>query len=196
MGKLFYIMGKSSTGKDTLYEALRNDPSLPLRQLVMYTTRPIRADETDGKEYVFVDEAAADALLRAGKVIEMRAYETVHGIWRYFTVDDARTDLAHFSYLAIGTLESYAKLKAYYGADRVVPIYLEVSDENRLRRALERECKSQNRKFEEMCRRFLADQADFSEEKLQAAGIGRRFANDGDCASCVREVARFIRAQM
>ncbi|MDO4344227.1 MAG: guanylate kinase [Eubacteriales bacterium] len=193
MGKIFYIMGKSSTGKDTIFEKVAENPELNLKHLVMYTTRPIRAKEKDGREYYFVDDDAAAKLQRQGKVIEMRSYQTMHGVWKYFTVDDEHTDLEHNDYIAIGTLESYAKLKEYYGADRIVPIYIEVDDGNRLERALKREKKPQNRKFEEMCRRFLADAEDFSEENLRKAGIDRRFANDNDREECMREVEEFIR---
>lgn len=194
MGKLFYIMGKSSAGKDTIFDAMIHNKELALHNLVMYTTRPIREKEEDGKEYYFVDDAAADELLRQGKVIEMRSYDTVYGIWRYFTVDDEHTDLERYNYLAIGTLESFAKLKEHYGADKVIPIYVEVDDENRLLRAFKRECKPQNRKFDEMCRRYLADQEDFSEDKLQNAGITKRFSNDGGREECMCEVERFIRS--
>lgn len=194
MGKLFYIMGKSSTGKDTIFREMMNDRELDLKKLTMYTTRPIREKEENGREYYFVDDATADRLADEGKVIEMRTYHTVHGIWRYFTVDDENTDLEHDNYIAIGTLESYAKLRDYYGADKVIPVYIEVDDGNRLERALKRERKPQNRKFEEMCRRFLADAADFSEEKLAQAGITRRFNNDNDRVECMQEVADFIRA--
>lgn len=196
MGKIFYIMGKSSTGKDTIFKELMEKEELALHNLIMYTTRPIRAKEENGREYYFVDDACADELLRRGKVIEMRSYDTVHGVWRYFTVDDEHTDPDRFNYLAIGTLESFAKLREYYGADRVIPIYIEVSDENRLQRAFKRECKPQNRRFDEMCRRYLADMADFSEENLQRAGIVRRFSNDGDHGECTQEVEAFIRGCM
>lgn len=192
MGKIFYIMGKSSTGKDTIFKEVAGRQELGLRNLVMYTTRPIREKETDGVEYHFVTEAEAEELQRQGKIIELRAYHTVHGIWKYFTVDDEHTDLEHHDYIAIGTLESYVKLKEYYGDEKVVPIYIEVDDGSRLERALKRERKPQNRKFEEMCRRFLADAADFSEENLQKAGITRRFYNDNDREECMQEVADFI----
>lgn len=192
MGRLFYIIGKSSTGKDTIYKTLIDKEELHLRALVMYTTRPIREKEENGREYYFVDDAAADELLRQGKVIEMRSYHTVHGPWRYFTVDDEHTDLERYDYIAIGTLQSYEKLKEYYGADRVIPIYIEVDDENRLERAFKREKKPQNRRFDEMCRRFLSDSADFSEENLKKAGICRRFSNDHDREECIREVEEFI----
>ena len=55
MGKIFYIMGKSATGKDTIYEELLEHRGLGLRPLIMYTTRPIRANETDGVQYHFTD---------------------------------------------------------------------------------------------------------------------------------------------
>ncbi len=193
MGKLFYIMGKSSTGKDTIFKDVSEREELGLRNLVMYTTRPIREKENDGVEYHFVTEDEADELQRQGKIIELRAYHTVHGIWKYFTVDDEHTDLEHYDYIAIGTLESYVKLKEYYGDEKVIPIYIEVDDGNRLERALKRERKPQNRKFEEMCRRFLADTADFSEENLQKAGITKRFCNDNQREECMQEIADFIR---
>ncbi|MDO5540460.1 MAG: guanylate kinase [Eubacteriales bacterium] len=193
MGKIYYIMGKSGSGKDTIYKEVIDQEGLHLKKMVLYTTRPIREKEEDGREYYFVDDETACELERQGKVIEMRAYHTVHGIWKYFTVDDEHTDLKKYDYLAIGTLESYARLKEYYGPDKVVPIYIEVEDGNRLERALKRERKPQNQKYEEMCRRFLADSVDFSEENLQKAGITRRFANDNDREECMREVEDFIR---
>lgn len=42
MGKLFYVIGKSSTGKDTVFKNLMENPKLALRPFVMYTTRPMR----------------------------------------------------------------------------------------------------------------------------------------------------------
>ena len=53
MGKIFYIMGKSSTGKDTIFEELLGRRELDLHNIVLYTTRPIRAKETEGVQYYF-----------------------------------------------------------------------------------------------------------------------------------------------
>ena len=192
MGRIFYIIGKSATGKDTIYEELLNRENLGLQRLVLYTTRPIREKETEGVEYHFTDEQTLQEFLREGKVIELREYHTMHGIWKYFTVDDEQIDLDKQDYLAIGVLESFEKMKRYFGADKVVPIYIEVEDGNRLERALKRERKQKSPKYEEMCRRFLADQRDFSEEKLLEAGITRRFRNDEDRQLCMDEVAGYI----
>ena len=85
MGKIFYIMGKSATGKDHLYEALigREEPNL--HPVVLYTTRPIRKGERDGREYYFVNVEKLVQLRLAGKIIEERMYNTVQGPWYYFT---------------------------------------------------------------------------------------------------------------
>ena len=194
MARLFYMIGKSSTGKDTIYREVISRSDLELNPLVMYTTRPIRKGETDGKEYHFVDENVLKELEKEGRVIEKRAYHTIHGIWTYFTVDDEHADLNRKDYLAIGTLESYAQIRNYYGEKLVVPVYIQVEDGLRLERALKREKQQPVPKYEELCRRFLADQADYAEEKLAKAGIDRRFSNDKDIMSCVEEVAAFIRA--
>lgn len=175
MGKIFCVMGKSSSGKDTLYQMLKKE--LEFDSIVPYTTRPIREGETDGVEYHFVTEEEVAELEEAGKIIELRAYNTVHGIWKYFTADDAQIDFEYRNYLMIGTVEAYQKLKAYYGEEHLVPIYIEVDDGIRLQRALNREKLQEQPKYAEMCRRFLADEVDFSEEKLAEAGIEKRFVN-------------------
>ena len=111
MGKIYCMMGKSSSGKDTLYKMLLQDKELSLKTVVPYTTRPMRAGERDGVEYYFCDEERLAELETAGKVIELRAYDTVHGVWKYFTVSDHQMEDETRDYLLIGTLESYQKLK-------------------------------------------------------------------------------------
>lgn len=193
MSKIFYLMGKSASGKDTIYKELKE--LLPeLKTIVIYTTRPIREGEQDGVEYHFVDETKLQELQEANKVIELRAYNTVHGVWKYFTVDDGQFD-ADDNYIAIGTLESYKGMKNHLGEDKLIPIYIEVDDGVRLERALMRERQQKVPKYEELCRRFLADAADFSEEKLQEAGIHYRFLNQ-DREKCVNEIMLGIREKM
>lgn len=193
MGKIFYIMGKSAAGKDRIYSCLAAEKELELKKLVLYTTRPIRAGEENGREYFFTDEEKRVELEKQGRVIESRSYHTVHGIWTYFTADDGQVDLTKADYLGIGTLESFLKLKHYYGEEKVIPIYIQVENGERLTRALEREKAQEQPKYAEMCRRFLADEEDFSEEKIQKAGIRKRFENV-NLASCVEEIVKYIKS--
>ena len=191
MGKIYCVMGKSSSGKDSIYSRIMQQGNPALLRIVPYTTRPRREGETDGREYVFTDEAHVQQLESAGKVIELRTYHTVYGIWKYFTVNDDQIDLEHQNYLIIGTLESYLKIRDYFGKEKVVPIYIEVEDGERLSRALNRERMQESPKYEELCRRFLSDAKDFSGEKLKEAGITRRFVNQ-DLNETEEEIRRVI----
>lgn len=191
MGKIFYIIGKSATGKDTIYKRIYEDTQLNLKSIVMYTTRPIREGEIDGITYHFVDENQYGEIKKSGTVIEEKSYHTMHGLWRYFTVNDDQIDLDKNSYIMIGVLQSYVSIRDYFGKDKVIPVYIEVDDGVRLERALMREKKPENRKFNEMCRRFLADSEDFSEEKIKDAEITIRFENN-NLEECIEEVKAYI----
>lgn len=168
------------------------DVQLNLKNLVLYTTRPIRQGEENGREYFFVDEEQLRELTEKEKVIECRGYHTMHGIWYYFTVFDAQIDLKNNDYLVIGTLESYEAMKKYFGEDLILPLYIEVEDGVRLQRALDRERQQDSPKYSEMCRRYLADMEDFSEEKIKESGIGKRFQNN-DFSRCYKEIFDYIR---
>ena len=196
MGKIFYIMGKSSSGKDSIYRQLEKDQELGLKRLVIYTTRPIRDGEENGREYFFADENKLKEFRRNGKLIEARTYQTVYGPWTYFTADDGQVSVGNDSYLGIGTLESFVRLREYYGNEVMWPIYIEVEDGERLERALAREKTQEVPKYEEMCRRFLADSKDFSEEKIKEAGINQRFSNDGTIEDCIRDIKEAIKQQL
>lgn len=186
MGKIFYLMGKSSSGKDTMFKKLIEDKALGLKTIVGYTTRPMREGERDGVEYFFVDEEKMLSLEAEGKVIERRSYNTVHGIWSYFTVDDGQVNLdSDDKYLLIGTLESYEKVRNYYGKEYLIPLYISVDDGLRLQRALDRERQQDNPKYAEMCRRFLADEADFSTENIDRCEITVSYENV-DLESCYK----------
>ncbi len=190
MGKIYYIMGKSSSGKDTLYkELLQRLPEL--KPLILYTTRPMREGERNGVEYFFVSEEMLGRYGAEGKIIEERTYDTVYGQWKYATIKDGRVDLEHSDYLVMGTLKSYGRMKEYYGRESVVPVYIEVEDGERLSRAVRREREQRQPKYDEMCRRFLADQKDFSEENLKTAGITRRYRNK-DKIQCLEEIIEEI----
>lgn len=195
MGKIFCLMGKSSSGKDTIYRELFKRQDISLKKIIPYTTRPIREGEEEGREYHFCNEDQVTQLQNANKIVELRAYDTVYGVWKYFTVDDGQVDLADNSYLLIGTLETYVKIRQYYGAAQVVPVYIEVEDGERLLRAIAREKEQMIPKYTEMCRRFLADSEDFSEEKLKEAGVSVRFENE-KLENTIDKVAAYIRQQV
>ena len=60
MPEIAFIMGKSASGKDKIYKNLIEDESLKLNTVILYTTRPMRAGETDGVTPSRVSFAFAD----------------------------------------------------------------------------------------------------------------------------------------
>ena len=194
MGKLFVLMGKSASGKDAVYRNLLADEALGLKKIVIYTTRPMRLGEENGKQYHFVTEDDYRAHKRDGRIIEERGYETQLGLWRYYTADDGQIDAnAENDYLMIATPEAFVAIRAYYGEDRVIPVLISSDDGIRLERALKRERRQEQPRYDELCRRFLADDRDFAADKLKEAGIKRIFTNDDTLEACLDEVKAFIR---
>jgi guanylate kinase len=177
MGKIFCLMGKSSSGKDTVFKELKQDKDLKLKPVVSYTTRPKRFNETDGVEYYFINEEVLAEYKDKGKVIEQREYDTVNGKWHYCTLDDGQIDLNRHNYLLIVTLEAYKDLKIYFGEENVFPFYIKVDDGVRLERALKREKEQEKPNYDELCRRFLADNNDFTMNKLCSSGIENVYIN-------------------
>jgi guanylate kinase len=171
---IFYLMGKSAVGKDTVYQKLLLRFPM-LRPLVPYTTRPQRQGEEEGREYHFVGEEQFLCLRESGRMIEERAYRTEKGLWRYGSVAEKEAETV--SRIGIGTLESYQKFCAYFGRERMIPLYLEVAAGERLLRGFRREKKEAEPCYPELVRRFQADEADYTEEKLSAAGIRKRYEN-------------------
>lgn len=187
MGKIFFLMGKSASGKDTIYKELQK--RIPgLKTVLMYTTRPRRDGETDGTEYYFRDEAFLEKCREDGRLIECRTYDTVYGPWSYFTVEDGQIDVKQGNYLMMGTLESYEKIRERYGRDALVPLYIQVDDGLRLERALNRERGQKEPRYKELCRRYLADEEDFREDKLRACGIEKYYDNE-ELEQCLDAIA-------
>lgn len=179
MNKIFYIMGKSSSGKDTIYKKIFEiikENSLNIKPLIISTTRPIRQGEQNGIEYYFKTKNEFEKDLLKNDVLEYRVYNTVNGEWIYYTSKNS-IDLESSNYLGIGTLDSYKKLKEVY-KKQLIPIYINVSDDIRLMRSIKREQFQKNPNYEEICRRFLADSKDFSEEKLKELNIEAKYCNN------------------
>ena len=206
MGKIFVIMGKTSSGKDTIYKrvldalTVQNEETAP-KTVVIYTTRPMRPGETNGVEYFFATEEELKTLREQGKVIEERCFHTVHGPWYYFTVNDGQIDLKNHSYMMINTLAGFEMIRSYYKKengtteDIVIPIYIEADPKERLIRYINRESMQKNPNYSEVCRRFLADEEDFAEAELVRLEITKRYFNQ-DLGECCREIEEEIKAQL
>lgn len=166
VSKIFCLVGKSASGKDTLFKEILAHKGDDLVPVIPYTTRPKRRNEDEGVDYHFATEEELERFRAEGRVIEERQYNTTQGVWRYFTV---RFELEPGrDYILITTLEGALSLSAAYGAEAVRTVYLALDDKTRLLRCIDREARQAAPDYEEVCRRFIADQRDFSDENLRA----------------------------
>lgn len=204
MPNLIYIMGKSSAGKDTIYQKIKE--RIDTNLYIPYTTRPMREGETQGREYNFITREEFNKLENEQKVMENRNYNVINkngkkDIWTYATIADNQWK-QYGNFLSIGTLESYINILKYLKKHpekdlKMVPVYIRISEEERRKRATARENKQTKPNFEEMERRLKADNIDFSEEKLKEAGISKfeTFENY-DLEKCVNEIIEYIQRKI
>ena len=162
MSRIFCIVGKSCSGKDTRYARILAQHPPGLVPVGPCTPRPRRPGEVEGQSYHFVTQEQLRQYENQGQVIEKREYHTTQGLWTYFTLRfDLDTDR-----LLITTLAGARALMDCYGPGHVRVVYLHVDDRTRLLRYIDRESRQARPDYAEVCRRFLADQTDFSEEQL------------------------------
>ena len=159
---IIMFIGPSSSGKDTFFKETKEKYNLD--NIILHTTRPIRNNEIDGENYYFVTKEKLDEMDKNNLLIERRDYNTIHGIWSYATSKLAIDN--NKDYITLNTWDGYKKFIEYFGKDYIKPFYFELDDGIRLERAIEREKKQDEPKYQELCRRYLADINDFSKKNL------------------------------
>lgn len=134
---LTILMGKSGAGKDTIQGSLVKWDFEPI---VTATTRPIRDGERNGIDYHFMSKKDFINGIHAGQFIEYRSYYTlVDGkpdIWYYGTLKQ-ELDKDKDYVIVVDTQGAKAFID-YYGRDNCFVVYLDVPDEIREKRAMQR----------------------------------------------------------
>ena len=197
MGKIILFMGPSSSGKDTIFSRLleTKGEKYSLKKIMMCTTRPIRTGELEGREYYFKKEEEMRKLEEEKQIIESRKYNTIYGPWYYFTTNNSM-DLNTYNYVGLNTLEGYDQYLKYYDQKKIIPILINVDPGIRLQRALKREQRESNPKYEELCRRFLADSIDFSEENIRKRNITNIIDNNGSIDRTLNKVEKVLKLNL
>ena len=196
MKYLFVITGRSGAGKDSVLNCLVEDKELQLNRVIPFTTRDPREGEIDGKDYRFLTDEQFEALRDAGKVLESRSYNHTSGVVYYGTTED--WDMISQNSIMVNTLEGYKSIAKYYkytNSVTVVPIYIRVTNYERLVRSLSRESNSRSDKaVYEFCRRLVSDEEDYSEEKINELVPDGQIFENVVLELTVSEVKRFIQS--
>lgn len=156
MRKIFAVMGKASTGKDTLTKMLSETLELPIA--LSFTTRPMRVGEKQGVEYNFISDDDFWDLHGCDLLAEYTSYEVASGETWHYGLTKEELEKAEYV-LVIVNPDGFKQLTEIYG-DKVCSILIDAPADVRIKRYLDRDAVTEE-KAEECCRRFLADQKDF-----------------------------------
>lgn len=195
MGKIILFMGPSNSGKDTIIRTLVKENKFAFKEMIMSTTRPMRTGEIEGREYYFKTVEEMLDLEKQGKIIEKRKYDTVYGPWYYFTTSTT-IDLGNNNYIGSNTLKGLDQFVKFYGMENIISLLIKVDDGIRLQRALDREKMEKNPKYQELCRRFLADSIDFSEENINKRPITSIINNNSSLDNTMEEVEKVLKLNL
>ena len=196
MGKLYYIMGRSGVGKDSVVALIKDKIKMEQRNvkdIIVHTTRPMRPGEQNGREYYFISEEEFIQLNKSGKFLETRVYHTVYGDWYYGTSYDAIDILKH-DYLVIGTLEAYKAFYAKY-KEAVIPILITANRDRLVERTEKRLIHCSEKDRLEIMRRMKADDIDFSEDKIKVINKIKIFSNDSTLENCANKIWKYMREE-
>jgi guanylate kinase len=147
--KIIALFGKSGSGKDTIKNWLVSLPNT--NKIINTTTRPKRDYEIDKKDYYFISPLAFIKNVAQKEFIE---YEVFNG-WYYGTQKIAlKKENINIGVFNISSIHQMLKREEL----EVLPILIDVPDEIRFKRIIERE---KNPNYSEIWRRFLTDKEDF-----------------------------------
>ena len=156
---LICIMGKAGTGKDTLLKTVCKLAGDKVNEVVLYTTRPKRENEVEGKDYFFISEEDFITKIVYEEFYEYKQFNN----WYYGTGKQSLVkDKINIGVFNPKTVHSFLDYSNIY----LVPVYIDADKKIRLLRQLNREA---NPDVNEIIRRFGTDEKDF--ENLTKDGL-------------------------
>lgn len=184
--KIYFLVGQSNTGKDTLKrELLKRLPNI--KDYVYCTTRPMRDGEVDGREYYFKSREQYEA--DTNNIIESRVYN-FNGdspvVYYSLPVNGNEDD----EYIVTGTPDMCHSYLKYYGEDVVKPVFIVVSDRERLVRGIRRE-DSNKGNYKEVARRFYDEFTEYTEENISSLS-GVAYVINDDLDDCIEGIRCII----
>ena len=180
------LTGKSCSGKDSVRRELGK---YNFNNIVSYTSRPARINETNGIDYHFVERDTFEQMINNNEMIEYRLYNTLFDkpdTWYYGLRKDDTLDLSK-KHVVVLDLEGTENFIKYYGKKNCFVVYMCCPKSERERRANERG--SFNRT--EWNRRVSADEKDFKAKKLNKL-TDFTVVNMGDDINDISKIAKIL----
>lgn len=186
MRKIFAVVGKASTGKDTLVKMLGEILGMPIA--LSFTTRQMRVGEGQGVEYNFISEDEFWDLHEHGSLAEYTSYNVASGETWYYGLTKEELEKGEYV-LVIVNPDGLEQLRKIYG-NKICSILIDAPADVRIKRYLDRD-KVTESKAEECCRRFLADNKMFKNIKTDYI-----VNNIGEITEVYENIDRIIRYEV
>lgn len=161
MKKVFLVLGKSGSGKDTLLNNILESGELDLKRVIRETSRPRRTYEQDGLQYHFKTEKVMRE--RMGEYLEWDCFND----WFYATHPEALKDGNNF--IMTGSPSTLMMLKRFSSEIELNAIFLNVSEDVQFKRLSKRGDSDR-----EVNRRIEADNRDFRSLGKELVKLGTR----------------------
>lgn len=163
--KIICLVGKSSSGKDTILKEVLSQAKA--KNLVSYTTRPMRKNEVDGVNYNFISTKEFEYMIENNEFIEERKYQVADGSIWYYGLAKHSIDLnSNDNYIVILDLQGLQQLREYLREenkeDCFTSIYIKADGDVRLKRSLNRDNCTDD-VVAEICRRYCVDEVDMKD---------------------------------
>ena len=182
MSKVFLIIGKSFSGKDTLLNNIIKDKEFctnnKLNKTIRYTTRPIRPGEIDGVDYHFINDIEYEEKYKYNPNVVISSFDSIYGNVHYIT--DLEKLHKDKNYIGTGDIDLINGYKNILDDDLCV-ILLLPPDWVLFERFCTRDdsVKSLDEKYKEIHRRYRDELVTFGRLNLELANI-----------SCIISVAK------
>ena len=162
MKELIILCGKSASGKDTILKEL----AYTHEPCVSCTTRPMRLNESEGRDYYFISEDRFQEMLMGGCFLETRTYYTIenceNAIWHYGLNKSEILESDYDKFVTIldvkGIKEFLTNIKDNDLNIKTFIVYVSCNDELRKERAIKRAGYEEA----EFMRRMADDELEFS----------------------------------
>jgi guanylate kinase len=187
---LIILMGKTSTGKDTILKEIQN--SFPdIHTAVSYTTRAPRPNEINGREYWFIGEKNFSDFVIDKIMMEHTTYKTKKGslIGHYGlgkdSLDENKVNMTILNPYGVNQILKFKHIKPH--------IYLIEADEKTIKARYISRTEGTSQDYKLLDERLGQDNYDFQEFVLRLLPISKRYTNNGSANNLnIKDIAKHI----
>ena len=178
---IFLISGPSGVGKDSVIKKL-NESNANIKNIITITTRKIRENEINNKDYIFVNKQEFETLIKKQKLIE---WSEVYGNYYGVPLDQIENNLQKQNKIIIKTdIQGIKKLKQKF--ENAITIFIMPPDIKTLLKRLK------SRKTDSI--EDITKRSDIAIKEMEEKNIFDHIVinKDGDLMNTIEQIKKII----